>query len=643
MSRGTTNPAASAASAGGLARLLALVAALLAAAGVSGVFFGPTPVALKLLALGVMAMAAWRTGDALVILAGLGPLGGALGALGGLTTWTTPLALALVAGAAWRGAIRPQAVSDRPARRAAAAWVAIVLASVATQLWLRAMLDTTPGAALHDFLRWLLVRYPAVDASLYAFGAAALMTAAGAALFAITASACLREAGLSGRITRALVTSGAAVGALAVYRLIEVALRHPPFLHSLARFERTLRVSPVVSDVNAVSAIFLLLLPAAIGLAASRSGRAFGLAALPGLLAGLWLAGSRTAMALVPVAVAAQSWPWISRHARVVRYTISGLAVLAAAAGGALLFLSRSAAHGKAMAAVIIREDLVTTTMGMVRQHPIFGIGIGEYYRRSPEFMPARLFTYYPAQNAHNQFLQVLGELGVTGLIVFCALLWIAIAAGARAVGRGRATPALRGLLVGALAFLTVSLGMHPLLVAEASVAFFLLLGVLRAEGVSALAEAAGAPSRRWTHVAVVVAVLACAAVPWRAWSLQRGADLEGVGYGFSGWKQAGDRLWRTSPLPAVIFVPASADRVTLPLRLRAPAGTAAPAVQVWIDGELADAIRLPNGAWTESGFPMPRTAAGRFRRMEFRWAGDPPPAARVDVGRQIARSGGAR
>src|SRR4029079_16282002 len=104
--------------------------------------------------------------------------------------------------------------------------------------------------------------------------------------------------------------------------------------------------------------------------------------------------------------------------------------MLAAAGAATLLFLSKNVAHGSPSGAVEIREDMVTTSQNMAYRHPLFGVGIGNYYARSMEFIPPRLSSRNIKRDAHNQFLQVLGEMGLTGLVVFSAVLAIALAPG---------------------------------------------------------------------------------------------------------------------------------------------------------------------------------------------------------------------
>ncbi len=155
---------------------------------------------------------------------------------------------------------------------------------------------------------------------------------------------------------------------------------------------------------------------------------------------------------------------------------------------------------------------MVLATWRMVRTAPTFGVGIGQYFARSPEFMSSRMRDWYDAQNAHNQFLQIAGELGLVGLAVFLALLTLALGPAARAIWRRGARPESVPVVVGLGVFLVASLTMHPLLVPEVSVTFWVLLGVARA-------AAPVQPPPRWLDRAIALwVVLAALSIPLRVW-----------------------------------------------------------------------------------------------------------------------------
>ena len=64
----------------------------------------------------------------------------------------------------------------------------------------------------------------------------------------------------------------------------------------------------------------------------------------------------------------------------------------------------------------------------MAREAPLFGIGIGRFFEESARLASPELRQYYSAQNAHNQVIQLLGELGVPGAALFLAVLACSLA-----------------------------------------------------------------------------------------------------------------------------------------------------------------------------------------------------------------------
>ena len=58
------------------------------------------------------------------------------------------------------------------------------------------------------------------------------------------------------------------------------------------------------------------------------------------------------------------------------------------------------------------RQQFTGASLRMMRARPVSGVGIGQYYRMSPLFLSPQLGWAYGAENAHNYFLQIGGELG---------------------------------------------------------------------------------------------------------------------------------------------------------------------------------------------------------------------------------------
>ena len=433
-----------------LANLVVAAGALIAAYWV----FGEAAVgALRISTVLVVALAAWKPGEAFVLLAAFGPLGGALAALthSGVS-WTLPLTLAVVGGDALGRALRGDRVADRWLIATAAAWVGVV----GWSWWSLPNTGGSPGAP------------------------PALLAMSGVSTYALTNEVCLRHPGLGRRVTRALMLGVAAVGALNMYRATELAMRHPPFLAALTDVLRSIRISSTFPDVNAAGALFLLLAPLSLSALRDRSLRVPAACSAPFIMAGLWLSGSRTALIVLPAAIAILAVRSPAAGSRSRKALAVAIVVAGALAVGLLYPQARTRAN--AATAFSIRWEMARATLRMVRAHPLTGVGIGQYRSESHPYMSPLAHSWYFQENAHNQPLQFAGELGLPGLAVFVLLVVLGAAPIARQAWRS-ADPYQLGLAAGVTGFLTASLTMHPLLIPEVAISFWLLLGVARAAG----------------------------------------------------------------------------------------------------------------------------------------------------------------
>jgi O-antigen ligase len=162
---------------------------------------------------------------------------------------------------------------------------------------------------------------------------------------------------------------------------------------------------------------------------------------------------------------------------------------------------------GTALSALGIRVELARTSFRLLGDAPVFGIGIGRFYARSAEqIRDPEVRAIYPRENAHNNFLQILAELGIAGLLAFSAALALALA-GVR--GDARVPLHSAGAVAAVCAFLLTCLAGHPLLTPEVSIAYWSVLG--------ALAKAHPGPSNGAARVVLLVSVAALlVTLPWR-------------------------------------------------------------------------------------------------------------------------------
>ena len=78
------------------------------------------------------------------------------------------------------------------------------------------------------------------------------------------------------------------------------------------------------------------------------------------------------------------------------------------------------------------RLDLWTTTVSLIRQQPVFGYGFGQLSAKIPQNLAVTpgvqaLIDNRQAVSAHNTWLDILGDLGVVGLIVWTSIFVIAV------------------------------------------------------------------------------------------------------------------------------------------------------------------------------------------------------------------------
>jgi O-antigen ligase len=115
------------------------------------------------------------------------------------------------------------------------------------------------------------------------------------------------------------------------------------------------------------------------------------------------------------------------------------------------VFYPRASTAGDSAIAFGVRREMAVATLRMLREHPLAGLGVGQYRRLSPAYMSPLMKSWYPSQNAHNQFLQVAGELGVPGFVTFLVLVGLGAVPAARAAWQTR-DPLDRGQAFGVLA-----------------------------------------------------------------------------------------------------------------------------------------------------------------------------------------------
>lgn len=548
---------------------------------------------------------------ALCVLATLGPLAAQLqGWLGGGpisgNEMLEMLVLAVVCGGSVREAVRPGA----PTAGSPAAWVlaaifaasAIVVTSVQAEVF--AASDWGARWIWEQITRWYFLHPRALPAVHHA-----TIWLAGLGAAALAAREIRRAPEWGPRLAQCALLGLAAEAVFSWLRLNTIAQRAPEPWLAFVRHAVSTRISPHYPDLNAVGSVFALATTAwftwLVAPAVTRSWRVVSVIAFVISAGALWFTQSRAAFlatALVAVVV-------LIRIARPSRRVIAALAIAVLAIG--ILFtvadISR-VSRASAGDAARVRVSLATTGLRMAADHPVFGVGIGEFRERALEYTSADLVALFPiagaGENAHNQWVQVLGETGIVGLLAFCAywcgMLWPI----ARHTGSGPRVPMV-ALGAGLTALLLSALLGHPFLTPFATLTTLLVAGILH--GLSPVTAGEG---RRGRWVAAVCIAALVISLPFRVVAARRAVDLDNVVVGATPIvaELEGVRFRRAEP-HAVLFVRTDATIVEIPLRAESGVGCR---VTVSVDGNAADEVYVTSDRWQRARFV--------FREPETRW-----------------------
>jgi hypothetical protein len=505
-------------------------------------FFGvETVLAARALVVAVAVLAAAAPASSLLVCAGLLPLTGPLSAiLGSQAPFTIgePLVLAFLVGWLVRMSVAPGPTAVVPRRGILAPAIVLAVVVVASAVvQVNAihpdLVGSVPAAVtafgftVTDYFR-----------SRSAFGAipAAAFFLEGLGLFAAAVVTGGRVRGFGARLAATVSIGAAGVGAFSIVRLVTVSLRQGDVWSALAQHIETIRISAAFPDPNAAGSYLGMALLIAVGVGigtqiespgADRTGGRrrldlLWLAAIPVIASGLWLTGSRAAF----VAVVAASVLLVPLGRRAPKWFVrSAVLAVVLAFAATLPFagerLNPPKATGRSLPrAFSIRVEMARTAGRMIASHPVFGVGVGAFFDRSAEYVTPAFREIAPRENAHNNFLQVLAELGIVGFVPFVwvlgAVAWLVV----RSWRAGRLPAAAVGGAAGLAAFVMTWLAGHPLLIFEVSTAFWLVLGAVGALAIGDVAEPAGMARRRGARatgwLGFLLVATAIASVPFR-------------------------------------------------------------------------------------------------------------------------------
>ncbi len=383
---------------------------------------------------------------------------------------------------------------------------------------------------------------------------AAMNLIEGLCLMAAAAWVLQRRPAHSWAVPIALVAGGVVSAAATV--LLAYGISSPAILARQAAFGPG-RYSAAMQDLNAAGSYYLLIASVGIGIAVSvRRMRVPMIAAALLLAIALFLTGSRAALlagSIVLCAVAARrALRAVSPRAKLV---FAGLAVALLLLAGAVV---RSPSAGSSLE---MRSGFTRASLNLITARPLFGVGEGRYYYVSSAVLPPPLAWAYGQENAHNYFLQLAAELGLTGAGVF-AWVMIEVFRGAvrgRRLGERQLTVTFA---VAAAAFLLTCVVGHPFLVAEAAFPFWIVAGLLSAIGL----HHPVAVTRTYSAAVASIMAIVLATIPTRTATARLG--LNGTSDGFGPWhSDPRGPAYRETHAYASVFVERTIDAVELPVR----------------------------------------------------------------------------
>jgi O-antigen ligase len=412
---------------------------------------------------------------------------------------------------------------------------------------------------------------------------------------------------------RLFVLGAGGLAAFSSLRLAEISLRAPNPLAAAAGYLAHLRFNPFYRDLNAAGSAYALFVVPAVWLAWTARVRWMWLiAAFLGIA--LWLAGSRTALAgaLAGLVIV---WAVAARPAR--RVLAGALAAAAALIAVVTISSGRNLAAGPAVA---FRVEVMRVGWQLTETAPMFGVGLGNFQPLSiPRFTDAairRFPTFSRGENAHNNFLQILAELGAAGLASFLLVLGVVAAPLGRRLRQSDSVPPGAAAVAGGLiAFLLTCLAGHPLLIDHVRLLFFAMLGVG-----AGLADAppAGRPARGSRAVSWIAALLLLL-LPMRLWFDRRAGPPAGAVYGAANVKELLDDVrYRRVDGRSAWFIAPGARAVELSLRTT-PESPSPCRVEVDVDTHRADTALVVPDAWTHLVYQLPGAPAFmRARRVDL-------------------------
>ncbi len=450
------------------------------------------PVMLKVMVAALLLTSAVRPLAGVLVLAGVGPMAVPVMTLAGTpllsgNLFLEALVLAVLAGTAWRWGVGGPPAKGRltqPSLWFGAAAIASVAMTGARQL-VEGSLPAFMGHITHGYFAGPR-RFPA-------WHEAAVWVEA--LLIALVIERIIRKTPRTGPLLALVAACGLAFeSAFSLLRLVQIAARNAEPVRAFWQYAVSTRISPHLEDVNAIGSLFALGTVCWLTIALIRFGAPEGTPyrrqprrAMTGAIVGtlvmaaaLWLTGSRAAQGAALVTCL-----FIWRYLR--RPSLTAMAASLALAGTIGLSLATTdvvqTPRASIGTALNIRVELAIAGIRMAADHPWLGVGLGEYTRYSGSYASPQLIEEFPpaalGENAHNELIQVLGELGLIGLVLFIWYWSRVLGPAVRRLRSKDGEPWLLAWTAGLCAFhLSAMLG-HPFLTPYVVYCVFVSVGVV--------------------------------------------------------------------------------------------------------------------------------------------------------------------
>lgn len=565
--------------------------------------------AMSAVLIAVAVVAYFRPHIGLLLVAAFTPLGRLIShLLGSPLRCAEALVLAFLAGALLHGWAQ-HGFRRFPSNRlhiAALVFGLIAVASCIEQLWFLQLQRDFPGAFALQLIDYATQHYLT---SFRGFGTIfhAALLLEGMALLLYGVHYCETRSDFAPSLLRMVVcvTVGVAVLNIAFFanELMDTGEPGARFVE----FVTSGRFSAHIGDVNAAGSFLVMGLFVAAGMAVvEHRHRALLALGCVAILAAIWLTSSRAAVfSVLLVVMAAAATAAIARSRKPMVTALVSLSIMVTVGLITFRYLPSHFFDSNAARAANIRLMFLATTARMIEAYPVFGLGVGQFSTWSRRFSSPELVAIYPSENAHNNFAQIAGELGLTGLIAFLCVLYISLYRPhhQEPVEQSRF---IRPVLVGLAAFLVTCLAGHPLLIPEVSYGFWLILAV-----VPGLLHVRDRLQSTSGPLVALCAIILTASIGARIYLKMPLINWASITYGL-----ADDRFISSR---ARLFIPcAAACDVMLPFRARAASPETPVEMDVLVDDKIVETITITDRVWRSTHLPLENHKTNQVHRIDL-------------------------